>query len=83
MIKNRAPLFSPTRSRKVGAECTFRSEFNLFSSGASAQAKRGRAEMTRENSERKRYRGQMTTEKTPTLRVIAALLIEGQLTANC
>jgi hypothetical protein len=67
-------LFSSTRSRKVVPEDAFRSAFDLFHSCRCAQAKRARAEMTRENSERKRYRGKMTTKKTPTLRFIAASL---------
>lgn len=56
-----ASLKPATRNRKGIPEDPFRYEFDLFSSCSCAQAKRVRAEMT--------------TNKTPTLRFVAASLI--------
>jgi len=70
-----ASLKPATRNRKGIPEDPFRYEFDLFSSCSCAQAKRVRAEMTSENSYWKRYRDKMTTNKTPTLRFVAASLI--------
>jgi len=62
-------------TRKLAPEDRFRYESDLFSSCSCTQAKRVRAEITSENSYRKRYWSKMTTKKTPTLRFVAASLI--------
>jgi hypothetical protein len=68
-------LMPATRNRKGVPKETFRYEFDLFSFCSCTQAKRVKAEMTREIPYRKRYQGQLTAKKIATLRCMTASLI--------